>query len=182
MFFDDPRVSVAAAAEEVPEGEPAAVITAIVQDLSAFGQASAYLPVGDVAVVTVLDDDLPTLTIEADSPTRKFFWDAEYTLTREGDLSVPLTVNLDITQGGESEGGDPLPSGTSFATGPSAVTFAAGRSTAPLILGTTEVPTVEVRPGADVNFNMDNGWVDAALVDSETWSSLCTERMVSRPR
>ena len=150
--------------------EAPVVITAIVQDVAAFDRASTYLPFSYVATVTVLDDDLPTLAIEADSPTRLFSRDVNFTLTREGDLSIPLTVDLDITQGGESDKGS-LPSGVPFATGPSSVTFAEGSSTARLTLTTTSTPLVEVGPNQHENYPMNSGWVNAAIADSDAYTS-----------
>ena len=85
-------------------------IVAIVRDLADFNLASTYRAYIDNASITVLDNDLPTVTIEADLATILFgLDDAAFTLTREGDLSTTLTVSLDITQEGVLHGGGPLP-------------------------------------------------------------------------
>ena len=79
-------------------------------------------------VVTVLDDEVPTVTIAADHNQRTEGEDATFTLSRDGYLSVPLTVDVSVT------GGD------GFITGarPGTVTFAKRESTATLTVATTD--------------------------------------------
>ena len=174
---DEPRVSVAPAAEEVTEGEPAVfnltrtgdtsaelmvwmsfrerrpgsayssiahlndtfqpgestlqvsrdtpdddvdtppfTLFAIVRTPSEFQRPNSYLPGVYQTSVTVLDNDLPTVTIEAAEDRREENEDADFTLTRRGDPTDPLTVNLAVTQEGDYLDGTP----------PSTVTFAAG--------------------------------------------------------
>ena len=140
-------------------------IVAIIRDLADFRLPSTYLPYIDHDSITVLDNDLPTVTIEADLSTILFGPDdATFTLTREGDLSTPLTVSLDITQEGVLEDGEPLPDSASFATGPSTATFEAGSSTTNLSLATER----QFSQGGQ-NFTMSRGWVNAALPDSDDY-------------
>ena len=92
------------------------LVIALVRDLAALARTSTYVPLKYVASVTVQDDELPTVTIEAAEDLREENEDAEFTLTRRGDLTDPLTVNLAVTQEGDYLDGTP----------PSTVTFAAG--------------------------------------------------------
>ena len=140
-------------------------IVAIVRDLADFNLASTYRAYIDNASITVLDNDLPTVTIEADLATIIFgVDDAAFTLTREGDLSIPLTVSLDITQEGKVHGGGSLPDWASFATGPSTATFEAGSSTTNLSLATER----QFSQGGQ-NFTMSRGLVNVALPDSNAY-------------
>ena len=86
-----------------------------------------------VVGVTILDNDLPTVTVEAAHSDRKEGQDVEFTLTRQGDLSVPLTVNVTITGGGDYLTEAP----------PQTVAFAEGSSTAPLSLPTEDDTPVD---------------------------------------
>ena len=73
------------------------LVIALVRDLAALARTSTYVPLKYVASVTVQDDELPTVTIEAAEDRREENEDAEFTLTRRGDLTDPLTVNLAVT-------------------------------------------------------------------------------------
>ena len=148
---------------------PALKVLGVVRDLAALYRPSTYLPFRDVALVIVLDDEVPTVTIEAAAPTIEFGTNATFTLTREGDLSDALTVSPDITQEGESDGGNPLPPSASFATGPSTVTFEAGSSTATLRLTTTSSSTYTSDGGDSHTVEVDWGRVNAALPDSDAY-------------
>ena len=148
---------------------PSFEVFALVRDLAVLYRPSTYLPFRYVALVTVLDDEVPTVTVEAGTPTIDFDANATFALTREGDLSAPLTVSLDITQEGESDGGDALPSSASFATGPSTVTFEAGSPTATLRLATTSSSTYTSDEGDSHTVEMDWGRVNAALPDSDAY-------------
>ena len=139
-------------------------IVAIVRDPADFRLPSTYLPYIDHDSITVLDNDLPTLTIEADLSTIDFRVDAAFTLTREGDLSTPLTVSLDITQEGVLDDGEALPDSASFATGPSTATFEAGNSTTNLSLTTRENFSHE-----GLSVRLERGLVNAALPDSNDY-------------
>ena len=140
-------------------------IVAIVRDLADFNLPSTYRAYIDNASITVLDNDLPTVTIEADLATILFgLDDAAFTLTREGDLSTTLTVSLDITQEGVLHGGGPLPDWASFATGPSTATFEAGSSTTNLSLTTEREFT---QGGQD--FTLKRGLLNVALPDSNAY-------------
>ena len=91
-------------------------LVAIVRTPSEFQQPNYYLPGVYQTTVTVLDNDLPTVTIEAAEDRREENEDAEFTLTRRGDPTDALIVNLAVTQEGAYLDGTP----------PSTVTFAAG--------------------------------------------------------
>ena len=143
-------------------------VIAFVRDLAALARTSTYLPLKDVAFVTILDDELPTVTIEADAASVVFGADARFTLTREGDLSVPLTVNLDITQGGEDEQEKPLPDWATVATGTSTAIFEAGSSTAVVSLATRSFIESGVNEDHQ-SVQMAWGSVGAALPDSDAY-------------
>ena len=146
---------------------PPFTIIAIVRDLADFNLPSTYLPPVDQASITVLDNDVATVTIRAATQSTLFgLGPVRFDLTREGDPSDPLTVSLNITQDGESDDGDPLPDSASFATGPSTATFEAGSSTATLRLAISEYITYGP---ADQSFGMARGWVNAALADSDDY-------------
>ena len=86
-----------------------------------------------VVGVDILDNDLPTVTIEAGQGDREEGQDVEFTLTRQGDLSVLLTVNVTITGGGDYLTEAP----------PQTVAFAEGASTASLSLPTEDDDPVD---------------------------------------
>ena len=139
------------------------LVIALVRDLAALARTSTYVPLKYVASVTVQDDELPTVTVEAANQTKRF-GTATFNLTREGDPSDPLTVSLDITQTGVLDDEEPLPDAASFATGPSTATFEAGSSTTDLRLTTRETFSQ-----GEQSFSMDRGWVHAALADSDDY-------------
>ena len=92
------------------------------------------------ASVTVRDNDLPVVTIEAVQEGYTEGGRVEFTLTREGQLDQPLTVNVGVTQTNTSENeeadfllGDP----------PATVTFAADSATATLSLPTASDSNAE---------------------------------------
>ena len=92
------------------------------------------------ASVTVRDNDLPVVTIEAVQEGYTEGGRVEFTLTREGQLDQPLTVNVGVTQTNTSEEeeadfllGDP----------PATVTFAAESATATLSLSTASDSNAE---------------------------------------
>ena len=146
---------------------PPFTIIAIVRDPADFNLPSTYLPPVEQVSITVLDNDVATVTIEADIQSTLFgLGPVRFDLTREGDPSDPLTVSLNITQDGESDDGDPLPDSASFATGPSTATFEAGSSTATLRLAISDVITYGPD---DRSFSMDRGRVNAALADSDDY-------------
>ena len=95
---------------------PSFTLVAIVRTPSEFQRPNNYLPGVYQTSVTVLDNDLPTVTIEAAEDRREENEDADFTLTRRGDPTDPLTVNLAVTQEGDYLDGTPPPT----------VTFAAG--------------------------------------------------------
>ena len=142
---------------------PPFTIFAIVRDPADFNLPSTYLPPVEQAYVTVLDNDVATVTVEAANQS-KLFGEVRFNLTREGDPADPLTVSLDITQTGVLEDGDPLPDSASFATGPSTATFEAGSSTTNVRLTARK----DFSHGGQ-SFSMDRGLVIAALADSDDY-------------
>ena len=78
--------------------------------------------------MTVRDDDLPSVTVAADAAGVVEGADAPFTLTRSGDLSVPLAVPVAVTDGGAMLAGAP----------PSSVTFEVGAATAALRVATDD--------------------------------------------
>ena len=91
-----------------------------------FGLPKSYWIAGHQAVVIANDNDLPTVTIEADHYDRIEGQDVTFTLTREGNLKVALAVDVSVT------GGDDFITGTRPAT----VAFAQDASTASLTVST----------------------------------------------
>ena len=142
---------------------PPFTIFAIVRDPADFNLPSTYLPPVEQAYVTVLDNDVATVTVEAANQS-KLFGEVRFNLTREGDPADPLTVSLDITQAGVLDNGDPLPDSASFATGTSTATFEAGSSTTNVRLTATK----DFSHGGQ-SFSMDRGLVIAALADSDDY-------------
>ena len=100
--------------------------------------------------VTILDNDLPTVTIEAAHGDRKEGQDVEFTLTRQGDLSVPLTVNVTVT------GGDDYLTDEQPAT----AVFAEGASSASLSLPTEDDDPVD-----------DDDMVEVTIADSDGYQA-----------
>ena len=85
------------------------------------------------ATVTVKDNDLPLVTIAAAGSDQTEGEDVEFTLTRQGVLSDPLTVNVSVT------GGDDFITGTR----PTTATFATGAATHTLTLTTEDDAPVD---------------------------------------
>ena len=116
------------------------------------------------ATVTVKDNDLPLVTIAAVGSDQTEGEDAEFTLTRQGVLSDPLTVNITVT------GGDDFITGTR----PTTATFAADAATHTLTLTTEDdapvdddgMVVVEVTTGSGYRVG-DPGSAAVALFDSE---------------
>ena len=113
---------------------------AFVRTPSEFQRPNYYLPGVYQTTVTVLDNDLPTVTIEAAEDRRVENEDAEFTLSRRGDLTDPLTVNLAVTQEGDYLDGTP----------PSTVTFAAGDSETTLTVAVDNDNLAEVHGSVTV--------------------------------
>ena len=113
---------------------PSFTVVAVVRSPSEFQRPNNYLPLMEQTSVTVLDNDLPTVTIEAVDDLREENEDAEFTLTRRGDPTESLTVNLAVTQEGQYLDGTP----------PATVTFAAGDFKATLTVAVENDTTPEV--------------------------------------
>ena len=102
---------------------------------------------GDRATVTVADNDLPEVSITSAGGVTEGEA-AVFTLTRSGVTSDPLTVNVSVTQSGNTLGG-PIPP----------VAFAANATTTELSVGTVDdavdaadnVVTATVAPGTGYN-------------------------------
>ncbi len=84
--------------------------------------------------VTVRDNDLPVVTIEAVHEGRTEGDSVEFTLSREGQINQPLTVNVSVAQTSDSEEEQ-----ADFIAGtpPSTATFAADSATATLTVRTS---------------------------------------------
>ena len=103
--------------------EPDGWVGAAIPDPVHLDLPAVYRPVqSSVISVTILDNDLPTVTIEAAHSERTEGEDVEFTLTRQGVLSVPLTVNVTVT-GGDDYLTDEQPATAIFAEGTSSVTL-----------------------------------------------------------
>ena len=101
------------------------------------------------AWVTVKDDDLPPVGIQAESEGVHESYDAVFTLDRLGRIDIALTVNVTVTQVGSF-----LPSGDP----PSTVTFPVGSETATLTLATVGDSTLE-----------DHGSVTVAVAEGDDY-------------
>ena len=122
------------ATEDNDVDEPDGMVGLVVNTFPRPDHPPAYWSASNSALfVTILDNDLPTVTVEAAHSDRKEGQDVEFTLTRQGDLSVPLTVNVTITGGGDYLTEAP----------PQTVAFAEGSSTAPLSLPTEDDTPVD---------------------------------------
>ena len=77
---------------------------------------------------TILDDDVPTLRINAEGETLSEGADARFQLVREGDLGVPLSVQLTVSETGDFLAGTP----------PEEVQFAIGSAEAILVVPTAD--------------------------------------------
>ena len=100
---------------------------------------------GTYATATVTDNDLPEVTVEAVAEHQRHGADAVFTLTREADLTVPLTVNLSVTATDGAEGQGQAVNGFLTSQPPSTATFATGASTVTVRLGTNRLSTKAVR-------------------------------------
>ena len=101
------------------------------------------------AWVTVKDDDLPLVSIRAESEGVHESFDADFTLSRLGRTDIALTVNVTVTQEGSFfPSGDP----------PSTVTFPAGSETVTLTIATVGDSTLE-----------DHGSVTVAIAEGDDY-------------
>ena len=85
-------------------------------------------PGASTATGTIEDNDLPVVTAAADTATVTEGADAAFTLTRAGDLSVPLEVSFTV----EDAGGALAPGA------PAGATFRVGAATAPVTLASAD--------------------------------------------
>ena len=106
--------------------EPDRQVIAALTPPSSAGLPETYHVNQATAGVTVKDNDLPLVTIAAAGSDQTEGEDVEFTLTRRGVLSDPLTVSISVT------GGDDFITGTRPAT----ATFATGAATRTLTLTT----------------------------------------------
>ena len=94
---------------------------------------NASLGTPAAAVVTIDDDDLPAVTVAADSDSVAEGTAAAFTLTRTGDVTEALTVGVAVSEDGDMLAG----------TAPGSVAFEAGSATAALSLATEDDTTEE---------------------------------------
>ena len=143
--------------------EPDRQLIAALTPPSSSGLPETYHVNQATAGVTVKDNDLPLVTIVAVGSDQTEGESVEFTLTRQGVLSVPLTVSISVT------GGDDFITGTRPAT----ATFATGAATRTLTLTTVDdAPVdddgevaVEVTSGSGYRVG-DPGSAAVALFDS----------------
>ena len=116
------------------------------------------------ATVTVKDNDLPLVTIAAVGSDQTEGEDVEFTLTRQGVLSDPLTVDISVT------GGDDFIS----ATRPTTATFATGAAIHTLTVATEDDAPVDDDGAVVVEVTTGSGYrvgdpvsATVALFDSE---------------
>ena len=101
------------------------------------------------AEVTIKDDDLPVVSVEADSEGVHESYNADFTLTRVGRKDIALTVDITVTREG------------SFFTNedpPSTITFPVGSATATLTVATVGDSTLE-----------DHGSVTVAVAEGDDY-------------
>ena len=143
--------------------EPDRQVIAALTPPSSSGLPETYHVNQAIAGVTVKDNDLPLVTIAAAGSDQTEGEDVEFTLTRRGVLSDPLTVSISVT------GGDDFITGTRPAT----AAFATGAATRTLTLTTeNDAPVdddgeVEVEVTAGSGYRVgDPGSAAVALFDS----------------
>ena len=113
--------------------EPDRDVIAALTPPSSTGLPETYHVNKATATVTVKDNDLPLVTIAAVGSDQTEGEDVEFTLTRQGVLSDPLTVNVSVT------GGDDFIT----VTRPTTATFATGAATHTLTLTTEDDAPVD---------------------------------------
>ena len=104
------------------------------------GAPSEYSIAFHVVFVTVEDDDLPVVTLEAAHEGRTEGEAVVFTLTRVGQIDEALTVKVSVTQTSDNAGEQ-----AAFISGtpPTTITFAADSATATLSVPTTQDSTIE---------------------------------------
>ncbi|WP_419554544.1 Calx-beta domain-containing protein [Candidatus Poriferisodalis sp.] len=136
---------------------------------SVFG-SSTYI--GASAVVTVLDDEMPEVTIEAQQSQITEGGDANFLVRRRGSDASPLTVAVSVT------GGDSF-----LAERPTEVTIPAGAASQQLTLSTTsdvnvnedETVTVTLTAAADAVYSLGSpASASTAIQESSTTHSTVT--------
>ena len=116
-------VRLATVDDDADEAEETVEVTLVAPD-----PALATLLGTPIATGTIEDDDLPVVTAAADAATVTEGADAAFTLTRAGDLSVPLEVSFTV----EDAGGALAPGA------PAGATFGVGAATAPVTLASAD--------------------------------------------
>ena len=130
---------------------PDLTYTAYVIPASWAEQPHNYHSAADEVTVTVQDDDLPVVTIAADSEGVHESYNADFTLTRVGRTDITLTVNVTVTRVGTLfPSGDP----------PSSVTFPVDSETVTLTVPTVGDSTLE-----------DHGSVTAAIAGGDDYEA-----------
>ena len=137
--------------EEDELDKPDLTYTAYVIPASWADQPHNYHSAADEVTVTVQDDDLPVVTIAADSEGVHESYNADFTLTRVGRTDITLTVNVTVTRKGSFfPSGDP----------PSSVTFPVDSETVTLTVPTVGDSTLE-----------DHGSVTAAIAGGDDYEA-----------
>ncbi len=150
----DPTVSLSVATENDDLDEPDGVVTVTVQsgDDYAAGAVSS-------ATVTVLDDDLPRVSVSADQGVVREGGNVAFTLARMGVTSETLTVQVSVSDGA----GDVI-----RGTTPTAVTFAAGSGTTRLAVVTDDDDVWEEHADVTMTVKADDGYAVSATTPSAT--------------
>ena len=140
-----------ASTEDDELDNPDLTYTAYVIPASWADQPHNYHSAADEVTVTVQDDDLPVVTIAADSEGVHESYDVDFTLTRVGRTDITLTVNVTVTRVGSFfPSGDP----------PSSVTFPVNSETVTLTVPTVGDSTLE-----------DHGSVTAAIAGGDDYEA-----------
>ena len=137
--------------EEDELDKPDLTYTAYVIPASWADQPHNYHSAADEVTVTVQDDDLPVVTIAADSEGVHESYNVDFTLTRVGRTDITLTVNVTVTRVGSLfPSGDP----------PSSVTFPVDSETVTLTVPTRGDSILE-----------DHGSVTAAIAGGDDYEA-----------
>ncbi len=103
--------------------EPDGVVQVRLEEASSYAVSAA-----GSASVMVSDNDMPIVGLVAEGERVEEGRPARFNVTRVGDLTVPLTIPVEVSQVGEVISGEP----------PEAVTFAIGADTATLVVATED--------------------------------------------
>ena len=127
--------------------EPDGVVQARLEEANSYAVSAA----GSASVV-VTDNDLPIVGLAAEAERVEEGGAAQFNVTRAGDLTVPLTIPVEVSQVGEVISGKP----------PEAVTFEIGAHTAVLMIATEDDSLDEPDGMIEVRIAAANGYILSA--------------------